>query len=77
MFFIIGDYFSFSVTQKGIDNAVVEVDASEIPIMDGSAVEFVDAIRSVGVKEQTETRKFIKVLLLPLTCVAKYKYSNI
>ncbi len=47
---------------EGIDNAVVEVDASEIPIMDGSAVEFVDAIRSVGVKEQTETRKFIKVL---------------
>ena len=47
---------------EGIDNAIVEVDAPEIPIMDGSAVEFVDAIRSVGVKEQTETRKFIKVL---------------
>ncbi len=47
---------------EGIDNAVVEVDASEIPIMDGSAVEFVDAIRSVGIKEQTEPRKFIKVL---------------
>ena len=30
--------------------------------MDGSAVEFVDAIRSVGIKEQTEPRKFIKVL---------------
>ena len=47
---------------EGIDNAVVEVDASEIPIMDGSAVEFVDAIRSVGIKELPETRKFIKVL---------------
>ena len=32
---------------EGIDNALVEVDASEIPIMDGSAVDFVDAIRSV------------------------------
>ncbi len=47
---------------EGIDNAVVEVDAPEIPIMDGSAVDFVDAIRSVGSDEQTVPRKFIKVL---------------
>ena len=47
---------------EGIDNAFVEVDASEIPIMDGSAVDFVDAIRSVGIDEQTEIRKFIRVL---------------
>ena len=47
---------------EGIDNALVEVDASEIPIMDGSAVDFVDAIRSAGVEEQDEPRKFIKVL---------------
>ena len=47
---------------EGIDNAFVEVDASEIPIMDGSAVDFVDAIRSVGIEEQTEIRKFIRVL---------------
>ena len=47
---------------EGIDNALVEIDASEVPIMDGSAVDFVDAIRSVGIKEQKEPRKFIKVL---------------
>ncbi len=47
---------------EGIDNALVEIDAPEIPIMDGSAVDFVDAIRSVGVDEQSEPRKFIKVL---------------
>ena len=47
---------------EGVDNALVEVDASEIPIMDGSAVDFVDSIRSVGVEEQNEPRKFIKVL---------------
>ena len=47
---------------EGIDNALVEVDAPEIPIMDGSAVDFVDAIRSVGLEEQKELRKFIKVL---------------
>tara|TARA_S200000501_G_scaffold367197_1_gene403191 strand:+ start:121 stop:1044 length:924 start_codon:yes stop_codon:yes gene_type:complete len=47
---------------EGIDNAIVEIDAPEIPILDGSASEFVEAIRSVGIKEQTGTRKFIKVL---------------
>ncbi len=47
---------------EGIDNALVEIDASEVPILDGSASEFVDAIRSVGIKEQKELRKFIKVL---------------
>jgi len=47
---------------EGIDNALVEMDSSEVPILDGSASEFVDAIRSVGLKEQKEFRKFIKVL---------------
>ena len=47
---------------EGIDNVLVEVDAPEIPIMDGSAVDFVDAIRSVGIEEQNAPRKFIKAL---------------
>ena len=47
---------------EGVDNALIEVNAPEIPIMDGSALEFVDAIRSVGIETQDEERKFIKVL---------------
>ena len=47
---------------EGIDNALVEIDSSEVPIMDGSALDFVDAIRSVGIEEQKQPRKFIKVL---------------
>ena len=47
---------------EGIDNALIEVDASEIPIMDGSAFDFVEAIRSVGIEEQDYPKKFIKVL---------------
>ena len=46
---------------EGIDNALIEVNASEIPILDGSASEFVEAIRAVGVKEQSALRQFIKV----------------
>ena len=41
---------------EGIDNALVEVDASEIPIMDGSAVDFVDAIRSVCARKPDHPR---------------------
>ena len=47
---------------EGIDNVLVEVDAPELPIMDGSAFDFVEAIRSVGSEKQDEKRKFIKVL---------------
>jgi len=47
---------------EGIDNAIVELDDSEIPIMDGSAFDFVTAIRSVGAEEQNQPKKIIKVL---------------
>ena len=47
---------------EGIDNVLVEIDAPEVPIMDGSAFDFVTAIRSFGVQEQNLPKKFIKVL---------------
>ena len=47
---------------EGVDNVLVEVGAPEIPIMDGSAFDFVEAIRSVGTQEQNYLKKFIKVL---------------
>jgi len=45
-----------------IDNCYVDVDAPEIPIMDGSAASFVFLIRSVGVVEQAAARRFVRVL---------------
>ena len=47
---------------EGIDNVLVQIDASEVPIMDGSAFDFVEAIRSVGNEKQNCPKKFIKVL---------------
>ena len=47
---------------EGVDNALVELDAPEVPIMDGSAFDFVHAIKSFGTKEQKHPKKFIKVL---------------
>jgi UDP-3-O-[3-hydroxymyristoyl] N-acetylglucosamine deacetylase len=45
----------------GIDNAIVEVDAPELPIMDGSSAPFVFLIQSAGVLEQSAAKKFIRV----------------
>ena len=46
----------------GVDNAVVEVDGPEIPIMDGSAAAFVAAIDRAGVVATSVRRRYIKVL---------------
>lgn len=45
-----------------IDNVYIEIDSAEVPIMDGSAAPFVDAIDEVGIRELDAPRKFIKVL---------------
>src|SRR5205823_1234810 len=45
----------------GVDNAVVEMDANEPPIGDGSAQAYVDLIRKAGVTAQEEPRKFFDV----------------
>jgi UDP-3-O-[3-hydroxymyristoyl] N-acetylglucosamine deacetylase len=45
----------------GIDNAIVEVSAAEVPIMDGSAGPFVFLIQSAGIEEQTAAKKFIRI----------------
>ena len=46
----------------GVDNAVVEIDGPEAPIMDGSAAPFVAAIEAVGVTTLHQPRRYIKVL---------------
>ena len=45
-----------------IDNLLVEIDSSEVPIMDGSAKEFIHQIRAAGTKNYDTLKKFIKVL---------------
>jgi len=46
----------------GVDNATIEVDGAEVPIMDGSAAAFVRAIDQVGLQSQAAPRRFIRVL---------------
>lgn len=45
----------------GVDNAYIDLDAVEVPIMDGSAISFVFLIQQAGVQEQSAFKKFIKV----------------
>lgn len=51
-----------ALTGLGIQNALIEVDSLEIPIMDGSSVEFVKAIQEAGTKKQLARVKTIRVL---------------
>jgi UDP-3-O-[3-hydroxymyristoyl] N-acetylglucosamine deacetylase len=46
----------------GIDNALVEVDGPEMPILDGSSRLFVDAIDQVGIRTLSAPRRVVKVL---------------
>jgi UDP-3-O-[3-hydroxymyristoyl] N-acetylglucosamine deacetylase len=46
----------------GVDNATIEVDGPEVPIMDGSAAAFVAAIDQAGIVSQSAARRFIQVV---------------
>ncbi|MCL2414089.1 MAG: bifunctional UDP-3-O-[3-hydroxymyristoyl] N-acetylglucosamine deacetylase/3-hydroxyacyl-ACP dehydratase [Bacteroidales bacterium] len=50
-----------SLFAMGVDNALIEVDNVEMPISDGSALEFVKAISSVGTVEQENDRVYYEV----------------
>jgi UDP-3-O-[3-hydroxymyristoyl] N-acetylglucosamine deacetylase len=56
------EHLMAALSGLGVDNALIEIDGPETPIMDGSAAQFVDAIDSVGLVTQARRRKYLKVL---------------
>ena len=46
----------------GIDNAIVELDNLELPILDGSSKPFVELIRRAGIRKQRRARTYIRIL---------------
>lgn len=50
-----------ALTGMGIDNALVEIDNIEVPILDGSAKPYIDAIWKDGVVEQDAPRKYVEI----------------
>jgi UDP-3-O-[3-hydroxymyristoyl] N-acetylglucosamine deacetylase len=46
----------------GVDNALIQVDAAEVPIMDGSALPFLDLVRNAGIAEQEHVQPHLRIL---------------
>jgi len=45
----------------GIDNAIIEIDNDEVPIMDGSSRDFINAFEKIELVNQTKKRKYLKI----------------
>jgi UDP-3-O-[3-hydroxymyristoyl] N-acetylglucosamine deacetylase len=56
------EHLMAALSGLGVDNALVEIDGPETPIMDGSAAQFVAAIDAAGLVTQARRRKYLKVL---------------
>lgn len=50
-----------ALSAYGIDNALIEISASEVPIFDGSALEFVEMIEKAGISELESDKKIVKI----------------
>ena len=46
---------------SGIDNVLIEINNEEVPIMDGSSIEFIRALKKANLIDQTEKRKYLKI----------------
>jgi UDP-3-O-[3-hydroxymyristoyl] N-acetylglucosamine deacetylase len=46
----------------GIDNAIIEIDKEEVPIMDGSAKFFLEAIKKIEIEQSNKKTKYLKIL---------------
>jgi UDP-3-O-[3-hydroxymyristoyl] N-acetylglucosamine deacetylase len=51
-----------SLTGLGIDNAYIDLDGPEVPILDGSAAPFVFLMQSSGIREQKIPKRYIRIL---------------
>jgi len=56
------EHLMATLSALAIDNAIIEIDGPEVPVMDGSAEPFIDAIDRVGVAVLAAPRRYIKVL---------------
>ncbi len=62
MVFSTTEHILGALSGLGIDNATIELDAPEVPIMDGSAEEFVKHLQSANRKTQQSKRLFLKII---------------
>jgi len=55
------EHLMSALSGLGISNIIIETSSSEVPILDGSAREYVDEILKVGLIDQKKTKKFLKI----------------
>ncbi len=60
----------------GVDNAVVELDNLELPILDGSAQPFVELLRQAGIRHYRRRRRYLRIRR-PVTVEAPGKRVSI
>lgn len=56
------EHLMSALAALGIDNAQIDITASEVPILDGSAGSFVYLLQSAGIEEQAAPKRFIRIL---------------
>lgn len=56
------EHLMSALSGLGIDNCYIDVDAAEIPTMDGSAASFVFLLQAAGIEEQNAPKRFVRVL---------------
>ncbi len=64
----------------GIDNAYIDLDAVEVPIMDGSAISFIFLLQQTGIVEQSAFKRFIRVnkeVKIEFGEGSQYKYASL
>lgn len=56
------EHLMAALRAMNVDNALIEIDGPEVPIMDGSAAPFVFLIEMAGIREQSEARQWLEIL---------------
>jgi UDP-3-O-[3-hydroxymyristoyl] N-acetylglucosamine deacetylase len=55
------EHFMAALAGVGVDNCMIDIDADEVPIMDGSSAPFVYLIKSAGIENQAAPRRYIRI----------------
>jgi UDP-3-O-[3-hydroxymyristoyl] N-acetylglucosamine deacetylase len=55
------EHFMAALAGVGVDNCTIDIDADEVPIMDGSSAPFVYLIQSAGIENQAAPRQYIRI----------------
>lgn len=56
------EHLMAAISMSGIDNLIVELDAEEPPVTDGSASVFMNLFQDAGIERQTQPRRMIKII---------------